>query len=145
LWWSFLPELPHNVPILGVSFIPLRTIPCNIPDEVSITAAARRMVELSSEHCALVATEEGRVAWQDRNEYYWRMTTRGQEVRPGTFAAGVYDGEDPNPAPERVDPHAWINEGVEDGLLLVESTHAVLSQNQVLSLLWAPEYEEGYR
>lgn len=113
--------------------------------EVSITAAARRMVELTSEHCALVATEEGRVTWQDRNEYYWRMTTRGQEVRPETFAAGVYDGEDPNPAPEQVDPYAWINEGVEDELLLVESTHAVPSQNQVLSLLWAPEYEEGYR
>jgi len=112
---------------------------------VSITAAARRMVEVTWEHCALVVTEEGRVTWQDRNEYYWRMTTRGQEVRPRTFAAGVYDGEDPSPVPERVDPYAWINEGVEDGLLLVESTHAVPSQNQVLSLLWAPEYEEGYR
>lgn len=112
---------------------------------VSITAAARRMIELTSEHCALVATEGRQVTWQDRNEYYWRMTTRGQEVRPRTFAAGIYDGADPNPAPKRVEPHAWINEGTAGDLLLVESTHAVPSQNQVLSLLWAPEYEEGYR
>lgn len=113
--------------------------------DVSITAAARRMVQLTSEHCALVATEHGKVTWQDRNEYYWPMTTRGQAIRPRTFAAGVYDGKNPNLTPERVDPHAWINEGVGGELLLVESTHAVPSQNQVLSLLWAPEYEEGYR
>lgn len=112
---------------------------------VSVTAAARRMVEVTSEHCALVATEGRRVVWQERNEYYWRMATRGQAVQGESFAAGVYDGAPPNPVAEEVDPGTWIIDGVEESLLLVESTHHVPSQNQVLSLLWAPEYEEGYR
>lgn len=113
--------------------------------DVSITAAARRMVELTSEHCALVATEARRVTWQDRNEYYWRMATKGQKIRPETYAAGVYDGAAPNPTPEEIDSGAWIIDGLDEDLLLVESTHHVPSQEQVLSLLWAPEYEEGIR
>lgn len=111
---------------------------------VSITAAARRMVEVTSEHCALVATESGKVAWQDRNEYWWSMPTHAQDIRPETFAAAVYDGALPNPAPEKVEPHAWINDPPDEELVLLESTHAVPSEDQVLSLLWAPEYEEGH-
>lgn len=129
-----------------ISFETARELAAPDAYDVSITAAARRLVEETSEHCALVATEDGRVIWQDRSEYYWSMPRKGDEIRPHTFAAGVYDGTPPNPVPETITPHHWINtpSDLPDDFLLVESTHHVPSQNQVLSLLWAPEYEEGY-
>lgn len=108
---------------------------------VSITAAALRIVETSRECCALIAMEEERVLWQARSDFYFRMGTRGQPIRSETLAAGVFSGESPNPDPREVDPLAWFDDPKHSLVTLLESTHHIPTLNQVLSLLWVPDQD----
>ena len=109
--------------------------------DVSATAAARRMVELSNEPCALVVTRRGRVEWQERSRFYYPMATRGQPVRGGTIAAAVTAGDSPNAVAETVDPADWLDRLPEGDFTLLESTHVIPSLDQVLSLLWIPDLD----
>jgi Zn-dependent peptidase ImmA (M78 family) len=108
---------------------------------VSVTAAAIRLVETSRECCALVATEAGQVIWQVRSDFYYRMATRGQTIRSDTYAAAVQTGEQPNARPEPVDPLAWFDDPAHSRVELLESTHAIPRLRQVVALLWVPEPE----
>ena len=110
--------------------------------EVSATAAARQMVQVSNEPCALVVTRQGRVEWQERSRFYYPMATRGQRVRGGTIAAAVTHGDSPNAGAEPVDPADWLDRLPEGDFTLLESTHVIPSLDQVLSLLWIPDLEE---
>ena len=109
---------------------------------VSVTAAARRMVQVSNEPCALVVTRQGRVEWQERSRFYYPMATHGQLVRGGTIAAAVAGGESPEPGAEPVDPASWLDRLPDGEFTLLESTHFIPSLDQVLSLLWIPDLEE---
>ncbi|MDE2720519.1 ImmA/IrrE family metallo-endopeptidase [Candidatus Palauibacter polyketidifaciens] len=106
---------------------------------VSITAAARRIVQVSNESCALIATRNGYVEWQERSNFYYHMATRGQKVRGGTLAASVTRGEPTNPHCEHVDAAEWLDDPGARGVRLLESTHAIPSLGQILSLLWLPD------
>ena len=110
--------------------------------DVSATAAARRMVQVTNEPCALVVTRQGRVEWQERSRFYYPMATRGQLVRGGTIAAAVTGGDSPNAGAEPVDPADWMDRLPEGDFTLLESTHVIPSLEQVLSLLWIPDLEE---
>ena len=110
--------------------------------DVSATAAARRMVQVTNEPCALVVTRQGRVEWQERSRFYYPMATRGQLVRGGTIAAAVTGGDSPNAGAEPVDPADWLDRLPEGDFTLLESTHVIPSLEQVLSLLWIPDLEE---
>lgn len=105
---------------------------------VSATAAAIRLVEITRESCALVAMENQEVVWQVRSDFYHRMPTSGQPIRPGTRAAAVFDGEEPDSRIDRVKSHTWFNDPDDADVPLLESTHAIPSLDQVLSLLWVP-------
>lgn len=109
---------------------------------VSATAAARRMVQVSNEPCALVVTRQGRVEWQERSRFYYPLATRGHLVRGDTIAAAVTGGESPEPGAEPVDPAAWLDRLPDGDFTLLESTHFIPSLDQVLSLLWIPDLEE---
>ncbi len=113
--------------------------------DVSLTAAAWRLVETSREMCALVVSIDGHVAWSVRSPS-WRLPLPDVR-RPtpvDTLAAAVLRGERPISTPESVDPRAWLSSA--DGrwvapteLQLLESTHVVPRLNQIVSLLWTPE------
>lgn len=109
--------------------------------DVSATAAARRMVQVSNEPCALMVTRKGRVEWQERSRFYFPMATRGQPVRGGTIAAAVTGGDSPNAGAEAVDPADWLDRLPKGDFTLLESTHVIPSLEQVLSLLWIPDLE----
>ncbi|WP_423926553.1 ImmA/IrrE family metallo-endopeptidase [Candidatus Palauibacter sp.] len=106
---------------------------------VSATAAARRIVQVSEESCALVATRNGSVEWQERSNFYYRMATHGQRIRGGTLAAAVTRRESANARCERVDAAEWLDDPHACEVTLLESTHAIPSLGQVLSLLWVPD------
>lgn len=106
---------------------------------VSATAAAIRLVHTTKESCALVAVEDGEVLWQVWSDFYYDMATSGQPIRPGTRAAAVFDGAEPNSRIERVEGHAWFDDPDDEDVPLLESTHAIPSLGQVLSLLWVPD------
>jgi hypothetical protein len=105
---------------------------------VSRTAAAWRLVQVSAEQCALVMTTDGSITWvaRSRSFAHW-IPERGQAIAKGCVAAAVYRGESPATAAESVDPSDWLDgNGPFEGIELFESTHAIPSQRQILSLIW---------
>ncbi len=114
--------------------------------QVSMTAAAWRLVQLTREQCALVMTVEGAINWVARSaSFAHRIPERNQRIGSGTAAAAVFRGEAENRKAESVPPFEWleIREGQSlDNVELLESTFSIPSLNQVLSLLWVSEAEE---
>ncbi len=110
---------------------------------VSRTAAAWRLVQLTREACALVVSQVGQVQWIARSEAFkYPIVERNQAVGSETAAAAVYRGEPPNDRPERVDSHQWFDYTSSHKVDLHESTCAIPRLNQVLSLLWVPELDD---
>lgn len=115
------------------------------PDQydVSLTAAAWRLVETTREACALVVSVGGQVEWVVRSEA-WRypLVESRRAVPPGSAAAAVSTGESPNSEGEQLDPLVWLASPdgrwvASNDIELFESTHAVPRLKQVLSLIWA--------
>jgi hypothetical protein len=110
--------------------------------DVSATAAAWRLVQTTSEPCALVVTNDGLVEWVARSRTFrFALPRTGQRVRADTIAAAVARGEPSSPEAELVAPHAWFDYG-SNGIELFESTHPIPTTGQVLSLLWSVVADE---
>jgi hypothetical protein len=105
--------------------------------DVSITAAALRYVELSREACALICARAGIIEWVAKSEaFFYRIPWRGTALPPGSHAQLVFNGESPQEKPEAQDPYTWLEVEQKTTPELFESTLAIPSQDQVLSLLW---------
>lgn len=105
--------------------------------DVSVTAAAWRMVQLASDPCALVVTTDGRIDWACRSEAM-RIPglRRGTIVSGDTLAgAGVRGGESET-RPLEVDVEGWLEPRYPVRGKLLESTHLIRSTGQVISMLW---------
>jgi Zn-dependent peptidase ImmA (M78 family) len=104
---------------------------------VSLFAAALRVVQVTTEPCALVASTDTVIDWVARSKNMpWGVRGRGQKVRGDTAAA---EPEDCRKA-EDVDALAWYDEWPSEATVL-ESTLRVGATGQVLSLLWIPDLE----
>lgn len=113
--------------------------------DVSVTAAAWRYVQVSAEPCALVLSENGRVEWVARSRSFRiPLPSCGDRLLPDTAAASVFRGEVACPHPEPVAISAWGAAAPWTSGELVESTLAIPTFNQVLSLLWVapPDSED---
>jgi hypothetical protein len=113
--------------------------------DVSLTAAAWRLVETTREACALVVSAGGQVEWVVHSRA-WRylLAERRRPVPRGSAAEAVARGEQANPDAEEVDPGVWLagtdgRASPPPAVTLSESTHAVPRLGQVLSLLWVAE------
>jgi hypothetical protein len=105
--------------------------------DVSVTAAALRYVELTSEACALVCAREGSIEWVAKSSGFgYRLPWRGDALPGESVAAGVFSGDEPNVGAEALDPYTWLEIEQKLPLELFESTVAIPSQGQVLSMVW---------
>ena len=128
-----------------VSFQTVATLSSSDMYNVSLTAAAWRLVETCREVCALVVSIDGKVAWSVRSNS-WRLPLPdvGRPVPVGTMAAAVLQGERPISRAEALDPLTWLSSAdgrwvASEDLRLFESTHAIPRLNQIISLLWVHE------
>jgi hypothetical protein len=112
--------------------------------EVSVTAAAWRMVQLSKHSCAIVVSSGGTVDWSIRSESL-RIPgmRRGTRVNNRTVASGAFEGGASETAPLEVDVTAWLEPRYPVRGRLLESTHLIRSTAQVLSMLWLVDEEEA--
>lgn len=105
--------------------------------DVSVTAAAWRMVQLSTYPCAMVVSSNGRIEWASRSESM-RIPglRRGTSVSGDTLAGAGFQGGDSEIFALEVDVHAWLEPRYRIRGKLLESTHVIRSTGQVISLLW---------
>ncbi len=105
--------------------------------DVSVTAAAWRVVQTVRDRCALVVSVGGNVKWVVRSRSFGLpLIERDQPVDRDSLAAAAFRGDGPVNAPEEVPWHAWFADSPKAGGRLYESTHVVPQLGQVASLLW---------
>lgn len=111
--------------------------------DVSLTSAAWRLVELTSERRALVVSTNGVVQWIVSSlAWHYPLVERRQRLPSGSIAAFVAAGETPKHRREMVHPAVWLSTADgrvrhTSGVELFESTHAIRRLGRTLSLLWA--------
>lgn len=109
---------------------------------VSVTAAARRLVELAREACAVILVEKGRVRWIQRSRPWTRRSLAlpmwvGDRVAEESATAALLRGEQIGPELHEVDPACWLTRANSHEVL--ESVHAIPEHGAVLTLIWALE------
>jgi hypothetical protein len=105
--------------------------------DVSILTSAIRFAELSSERCAAVFSERGRVKWVAASPTFTRKIAKGQRVDPNSVA---YDFHATGKLDEREQPvpaGAWFNTST--NVDIIEHSTCSPTHGTVLSMLWVPE------
>lgn len=111
--------------------------------DVSVMAAARRMLETTREAGLLVVSENGRALWcHASRQWSLRWPVRGEVLAAQTVAAAVVRGETATGNAEEVDFAAWFSGDSRNVKTLVESAWNIPSTGQVMSLLWLPDPDE---
>ncbi len=109
--------------------------------EISLTCAARRLVETCGQPAALVLCEGGRVSWcVRRNGLPYGLPGTGDPVPLETIAADIEAGAESIPEAKEVDMAAWLPMSEVKGPLMESAVH-LGSLGQVVSLLWIPDLE----
>jgi Zn-dependent peptidase ImmA (M78 family) len=108
--------------------------------DVSVTASAWRMTQLTSESCAMVMSCDGKVHWARRSAAM-RIPglRRGKSIGAGTIASTSFSRGTSETQPREVDAAAWLEPRFPIYARLMESTHVVGATGQVLSMLWLVE------
>lgn len=105
---------------------------------VSLLAAARRFVELTSERCALAYASGGVVRWTVRSATFTATVARGRRVDPATLAHDAMRGRVDDRAQD-VPASSWLDMSDDGGNEIVEHAVAIPEVDSVASLLWIPE------
>jgi hypothetical protein len=112
--------------------------------DVSVTAAALRYVDVTREACALVCAREGRIEWVAKSEsFVYRIPWRNDVVPKGSCAEAVSCGDAPPDGAKSLDPYIWLENEQRQTVELFESTFAIPSQSQVVSLVWVVAEESS--
>jgi hypothetical protein len=119
-----------------VSLAPVRAIAAEFG--TSIVASAVRFVELTSERCAAVYAEQGRVRWTARSDTFSAEIARGMALDRRSIAFDYFRGEIPDTTEQEVPADAWLVDASEAEI--VEHSQALPEVGAVLSMLWVPEH-----
>jgi len=103
---------------------------------VSITAAALRIVQTSRAKCCLVSASRGRINWIARSSACpYILHGPGDPIPRQSAIAGVMRGEDSLTSQIDVDPNAWVDSRNADYYEVYESTHCIPTLDQILTLI----------
>ncbi len=122
--------------VAPVSFDPVRAIATAFA--TSLQASAMRFVELTSERCAVVYMQRGRVLWAKKSAGLQAWIPDGRAVAPNSAASDYFDGGDLEAS--RVLPAAtWFpREKLAKDAAVYEHMTAIPEQAAAFSLLWLP-------
>lgn len=105
--------------------------------DVSVMAAAWRIVQTTREAAALVVSTAGHVTWIAKSPSFdlW-LPEHDQRLNPDTLAAAGFRDEGFAETPQAVSFTSWIESTRPHFGELLESTYSIERLNQVVSLLW---------
>jgi Zn-dependent peptidase ImmA (M78 family) len=102
---------------------------------VSLTATAIKFVRLNPEKCALVYSENGKIAWSCRSADWQPYIDHGQPLDRRTGAYLFFHDEELDDEPIETEADAWISDSREMNDI-VEHSIGSKQYGFVLSLLW---------
>ena len=122
----------------AVTLAPVRDIAREC--RTSALASAMRFIELTSECCAVVYSEVGRVRWVKRSAKFPGSIARGRRLDPGSAAYDYFTRGAVDDTAQELAADVWLPSHLLDGrrIGLVEHAAAVPEQGGVFSLLWIP-------
>ncbi len=122
--------------VAPISFDPVRAIASAFA--TSLQASAMRFVELTSERCAVVYMQRGRVLWAKKSAGLQAWIPDGRAVAPNSAASDYFD--DGHLEASRVLPAStWFpRETHVKGASVYEHMTAIPEQAAAFSLLWLP-------
>lgn len=120
--------------VAPVTFDPVRAIASAFA--TSLQASAMRFVELTSERCAVVYMQRGRVLWAKKSKGFGAWISNGQAVAPDSAASEYF--EDGHVEASRVLPaETWFpREKHSEGAAVYEHMTAIPEAAAAFSLLW---------
>lgn len=104
----------------------------------TLTATSIRFAQLTSERCAVVWSEAGKVKWAVRSPDFPGWVERGRVLSHHSHAADVFANK---PVPKGFQPvpqNAWLDRRVLNGRDLMEETLPFGNLGAALSMLWLP-------
>lgn len=107
----------------------------------SVTSTAMRFVDFCPEMCAVVFSQNNRVAWFVKSPSCWPwLRARGDELDPWCGAACYFKKGTVAARPQKMDGASWLEDkGAERYDEVVEHSMAIPSIDAVLTMLWIPE------
>lgn len=112
--------------------------------DVSLMAGARRLVQTTRQPAALVVSANGRVSWTEKSDNFrfW-LPGSGDRLHHDTMAAAAYRRVETSEEPRPVPIEAWVDSARRTRGELLESVYRIDSQEQIVSLLWHVEDDDG--
>lgn len=104
----------------------------------TLTATSIRFVQLTSERCALVWSEAGRVKWSVRSPDFPAWIARGRQLSGNSHAADVFKNKSVPEGLQPVPQNAWLDRRVLGGRDLKEQTLPFGNLAAALTMLWFP-------
>jgi hypothetical protein len=102
----------------------------------TLTATAIRFVQLTSERCALVWSEAGRVRWSVRSPDFPAWVERDRQLSNSSHAADVFKNRSLPIGFQPISQNAWLDRRVLGGRDLMEESLAFTRLGAALSMLW---------
>lgn len=112
--------------------------------DVSLMAAGLRLVQTTREAAAVVVSANGRILWSSKSDNFrLRLPGSGDRVHHDTMAAAAYRRVETSEQPRPVPIAAWADSARRARGELLESVYRIDSQEQIVSLLWHVEDDDG--
>lgn len=105
--------------------------------DVSILTSARRFAELSSERCAAVFSERGRVTWVSTSPTFTRKIEKGKRLDRDSVAWDFYATGKLDEREQLVRAGAWFDTTA--NVDIIEHSTCSPAHGTVLSMLWVPD------
>lgn len=103
----------------------------------SLSAAAWRYCDVTSERCAVVWSTRGIVSWSKRSEEFGHWIPRGAAVQRGTFAFDCFSSEPVPNEPQPIEASLWLESAkILAGARLQEQSRFLPFYESAISLLW---------
>lgn len=114
--------------------------------DTSLTAMARRFINLTEHACALILSEKGYLRYYHKNEQFGAgIVMDSRKVSFNTVAHNAFVGENTPDDFQRVKADEWLSgPGVNPHTEILEWTLPINSYGQVLTILWDDEGIKGY-
>jgi hypothetical protein len=110
---------------------------------VSVMAAAWRVIQTTRERAAIVVSTGGTITWAARSSAFsFSLMERNQALHPDSVAAAAFRKGGITDRPTRVPVVAWTDSVRPIGGELLESSYGIPSLNQIVSILWHVDADE---
>ncbi|WP_141593830.1 ImmA/IrrE family metallo-endopeptidase [Myxococcus sp. AB056] len=110
---------------------------------VSFIAASIRFARLTPERCAVVLSQNGRVAWTVSGREFGHHIRSGRPLSKYTIASDYFSGKRPTDVAEPVPATAWLDGfRISNEYDLIEHCQVIPALRATLSLLWIPPSAE---